>query len=137
MIYHLADIDRAANLILPLLDKHQVICFEGAMGAGKTTLIKSLCKLLGVTDEVQSPTFSIVNEYASSKGPVYHFDFYRIENEEEGFQIGLEDYLDSGKICLLEWSEKVPSFLPAEVVRVEIQILSEIEREVKIYEPAI
>lgn len=101
----------------------KVVLFKGDLGAGKTTLIKSICKTIGVKDDVQSPTFSIVNEYEAPEGLVYHFDFYRIENEEEAYDIGAEDYFYSGHLCLIEWPEKIESVLPTEaeclIVKIE------------------
>ena len=91
------------------------------MGVGKTTIIKVICKELGIIDEVQSPTFSIVNEYLTDKDEkVYHFDFYRIENIEEVYDIGIEEYFDSGNICLIEWPENIESILPEQFVRIDI-----------------
>lgn len=91
---------------------HRILCFYGAMGAGKTTFIRSLCQQLGVADQVQSPTFSIVNEYKNGEDdPVYHFDFYRLKNEEEAFDLGYEQYLFSGYFCLIEWPEKISGLL--------------------------
>ncbi len=100
-----------------------VILFKGEMGAGKTTLIKAICRELGVEDEVSSPTYSLVNEYLSEKyGPVYHFDLYRIEDEMEAMDIGIEEYLDSGNFCLLEWPEKICNLLPDDCAEVYIQV---------------
>ena len=94
----------------------------GEMGAGKTTLSKALGKALKVVDEVQSPTFSIVNEYMTDTGEtVYHFDFYRLESEEEAEAIGVEEYFYSGNYCLLEWPQKVASLLPEEFLRIDIE----------------
>ncbi|EMR00651.1 tRNA (adenosine(37)-N6)-threonylcarbamoyltransferase complex ATPase subunit type 1 TsaE [Cesiribacter andamanensis] len=96
-------------------------CFEGQMGAGKTTLITSLCRSLGVQDRVQSPTFSLVNEYLTREGElIYHFDFYRIEGPEEASRIGADEYFDSGTICLIEWPERIAPLLPHETVQLRI-----------------
>ena len=98
-----------------------VILFKGKMGAGKTTFIKSICKALNVEDEISSPTFSIVNEYHSNeRGKVFHFDFYRIEDEEEAYDFGYEEYLFSGQICLVEWPEKISNLLPQKFGLIEI-----------------
>jgi tRNA threonylcarbamoyladenosine biosynthesis protein TsaE len=129
MKFQLQDIDEAVALILPQLQKYPVIAFEGEMGAGKTTLITSLCKKLGVDSEISSPTFSIVNEYRAKNQSIYHFDFYRIDNEQDAYQIGLEEYLDSGNLCLLEWAERVPNFLPLHYLIVEIEVQDEITRQ--------
>ena len=102
---------------------HKIILFYGEMGSGKTTLIKEIVKQLGVEDTVNSPTFSLVNEYHSLKGGViYHFDFYRIENEEEAFDIGLEEYLYRNHWCFIEWPDKVENLLPLESVAVHLSI---------------
>ncbi len=92
------------------------------MGAGKTTLIKELCRTLGVADEVSSPTFSLVNEYESGIGPIYHFDLYRIRSVEELYDLGYEDYFFSGYLCLVEWPEMAPEIIPAEHHRIDIRI---------------
>ena len=102
---------------------YKIILFYGEMGSGKTTLIKEIVKQLGVEDTVNSPTFPLVNEYHSLKGGViYHFDFYRIENEEEAFDIGLEEYLYRNHWCFIEWPDKVENLLPLESVAVHLSI---------------
>jgi tRNA threonylcarbamoyladenosine biosynthesis protein TsaE len=101
-----------AKELLQFASSHRVFCLHGEMGAGKTTFVKELCKAMGVSDEVQSPTFSIVNEYKSGAGdPVFHFDFYRLKKVEEAYDIGYEDYVFSGQYCFIEWPEKVESLL--------------------------
>jgi tRNA threonylcarbamoyladenosine biosynthesis protein TsaE len=101
--------------------KHKVVLFYGEMGNGKTTLIKQLCKKLGVSESTSSPTFSIVNEYKTDKNnTIYHFDFYRIKNESEVLDFGYEEYLYSGNYCFIEWPEKIPNMLPDDVVKVTI-----------------
>ena len=101
--------------------KEPVILFKGEMGAGKTTFIKTICKALDITDEVSSPTFSIVNEYYSPvQDRVFHFDFYRLEDEEEAYDFGYEEYLFSGQICLVEWPEKISNLLPQKFGLIEI-----------------
>ena len=93
--------------------KNKTLLFYGQMGVGKTTLIKELCKSLGVLDNISSPTFSLVNEYQTAKNDkVYHFDFYRIEDEEEAYDIGIEDYFDSKNWCFVEWPENIVNLLP-------------------------
>lgn len=112
----------AKHLIGNYLD-YRVFAFYGDMGAGKTTFIKAICKHLGATDVINSPTFSIVNVYDSlNKGPLYHFDFYRIKKPEEIFDIGYEDYLFSGNYCFLEWPEKVENLLPRDIIKVKIEV---------------
>lgn len=101
--------------------KHPLMLFFGEMGAGKTTLIRHLGKKLGVEDHMGSPTFSIVNEYLGIKNPIYHFDLYRIEDEEELDAIGFREYLASGYLCLVEWPELAPSLLNEPHVRIDIR----------------
>lgn len=100
-----------------------VFAFFGRMGAGKTTFIKALCSALGAEDDVNSPTFTIVNEYRSAKGfPIYHFDFYRIKSIKEAYDIGIDEYFGGNGLCFMEWSEKIESILPEDVNRVEITV---------------
>lgn len=118
------DLPEASELILNFAGPTKVWTFYGEMGAGKTTLIKTLCEKLGVTDMVSSPTFSIVNEYATSAGePVFHFDFYRINTEREALDIGCEEYFYSGDYCFIEWPSRIPGLLPDQ--RLEIHIKEE------------
>src|SRR5688500_16303499 len=98
--------------ILNYLADYRVILFFAPMGAGKTTLINELCKQLGVTDQPSSPTFSIVNEYQSSNGSIFHFDFYRLKDEGEAYDLGYEEYFYSGNYCFVEWPEKIMNLLP-------------------------
>lgn len=110
--YSLSEIETVATNLLPHLTS-KVVLVNGEMGAGKTTMIKSLCKALNSTDLVSSPTFSLINEYrTASNEPLYHFDCYRIESEEEAYDFGAEEYLHSGHLCFIEWSEKIASLLP-------------------------
>ena len=119
--------------LISLRDEADVIAFYGSMGAGKTTLIKNLCHRMGVTDEVNSPTFAIVNEYVTEEGEsVYHFDFYRIKKLEEAFDIGYENYFYSGNLCLIEWPEMIEPLLPEKYIRVEIRHgATDDERDIK------
>ena len=120
--YNLDRIASAANYLDNIIDS-SIICFEGQMGAGKTTLISSLCKKWEIKEIVSSPTFSIVNKYESNiKGNIYHFDFYRLNNIEEILDIGFQDYLDSGSICLIEWGVRIKSFLPKNMNVIKIAI---------------
>lgn len=112
----------AAQWLIQQKDIAPVMAFYGPMGAGKTTLIKSLCKLLQVSDEVNSPTFSIVNEYLTADDTsIFHFDFYRINKLEEAYDIGYENYFYSGNLCLIEWPEKIAQLLPEKHVEVLIE----------------
>ena len=112
--YNLEDISLAADFILKNATCKTLI-FNGVMGSGKTTLIKALVNRLGSTDNVSSPTFSIVNEYNANGSTVFHFDFYRIENEYEALDIGVEDYMSQNNWCFLEWAEKIPNLIPNNV----------------------
>ena len=121
IINGLEDLPRAAKVFLEKKGGATIIAFYGAMGAGKTTFITALCRTLGVKDDVNSPTFTIVNEYRSGSGePVYHFDFYRINRLSEAMDIGLYEYFDSGNLCLIEWPEMIEELLPEETLKVQI-----------------
>jgi tRNA threonylcarbamoyladenosine biosynthesis protein TsaE len=115
------DLPVAASAIIDFATDQKIFLFYGDMGAGKTTLIKSLCKQLGSDDNVTSPTFAIVNEYTGAENNIYHFDFYRLKNQSEAMDIGFEEYLYSGKYCFIEWPEKIPDLLPLHYVTVKIQ----------------
>lgn len=120
-IQNISDIEDASKEFLRQTQGVTVYAFYGSMGAGKTTFISALCSVLGVADEVASPTFTIVNEYRTADGmPVFHFDFYRIERLSEVLDIGYEEYLDGGGICLIEWPEKIEALLPEDALRVSI-----------------
>ena len=119
--YDLTGIDDIAKLIITKAT-HKTLLFNGEMGAGKTTLIKAICDYLGVEDNVTSPSFSLVNEYQGSKDVIYHFDFYRINNEDEAYAIGFEEYEYTGDWLFIEWSEKIPNLIPEESHTVNIQI---------------
>lgn len=106
-----------------------VVAFNGEMGAGKTTFIRALCHHLGVTNDMtNSPSFSIINEYAGTEGPIYHFDLYRLNSVEEGLDIGVEDFLYSGHLCLLEWPERISPLLPDDTATVEITLNPDLTR---------
>lgn len=123
LLKDLSDLDIAAKMFIKKMHEKKVFAFYGEMGAGKTTFIKAICKALGVTATVTSPTFSLVNEYEKSDGkPIYHFDFYRIKSIEEVYDFGYEDYFYSGNICFIEWPELIEAILPENVVKVQITI---------------
>ncbi|MEI6508122.1 MAG: tRNA (adenosine(37)-N6)-threonylcarbamoyltransferase complex ATPase subunit type 1 TsaE [Bacteroidota bacterium] len=126
------EITVAAQKIIEASGNYTIWTFDGEMGAGKTTLIKAICKTLGVEDEVSSPTFSLVNEYKTNDGKtIYHFDFYRIKNIEEVYDIGYEDYFYSNNICLIEWPEKIEElFVGEDVFRIKIDKMNEEKRVV-------
>ncbi|MDQ3047480.1 MAG: tRNA (adenosine(37)-N6)-threonylcarbamoyltransferase complex ATPase subunit type 1 TsaE [Bacteroidota bacterium] len=122
----LEELPAAAKKMLKSFGDEKVILFYGEMGAGKTTLIKALCEELGVKDVVTSPTYSIVNQYKSASGQkIYHFDFYRINSEDEAYDMGYEDYFYSKSYCLVEWPEKISSLLPLTYEKVTITKLGE------------
>ena len=117
----ISELNEISQSIINRIGDKDIICFYGEMGVGKTTLIKVLCEKLGVKDNVSSPTFSIVNEYVSLDGEsIFHFDFYRMEKEEEAFDMGYEDYFYNGDLCLIEWPEKVKSIIPEDIMRIDI-----------------
>lgn len=117
------DLDQLAEAVLARAGHCPVWLFLGEMGSGKTTFIKALCARLGVVDPTNSPTFSIVNEYQTAdEKKVYHFDFYRIKNEAEAYDIGTEEYFYSGNLCFIEWPEKIPSLIPNEHAKVTIEL---------------
>lgn len=116
--------------ILNYIADYRVILFFAPMGAGKTTLINELCKQLGVTDQPSSPTFSIVNEYQSNNGLIFHFDFYRLKDEGEAYDLGYEEYFFSGNYCFVEWPEKIMNLLPPTVISIFISVLENGTRKI-------
>jgi tRNA threonylcarbamoyladenosine biosynthesis protein TsaE len=127
-------LNQTAGEIIQLASHKTLWCFEGEMGSGKTTLIREICKVLNVQDEITSPSFSLVNEYRTTSGQtIFHFDFYRIRSEEEVYDIGYEDYFDSGNLCLIEWPSKIESILEGED-KVVIRLVNESEtgRNIKV-----
>ena len=119
-IQNTENIREAAREFIQHIGEHRVFAFYGEMGAGKTTFIKAICEELGVEDVITSPTFAIVNEYTSSDGSIYHFDFYRIKKLEEVYDMGFEDYFYSGALCFIEWPELIEEVLPEDAVKVNI-----------------
>lgn len=131
IIYGLDELEQvAARLIADT--ENNILLFIGEMGVGKTTLIKEIVKQLGSNDRVSSPTFSLVNEYITSSGPIYHFDFYRIENEEEAYDIGFEEYVYSPFWKLIEWPQKIQHLLPTEHTQIDFSVLSNGKRKILI-----
>jgi len=132
IIFSLDQINEVAEQIIAQNPK-KIILFNGEMGVGKTTLIKQLCKTLGVKDATSSPTFSLVNEYYTvSNQIVYHFDFYRLNKETEALDMGVDDYLYSGNWCFIEWSEKIENLIPEEHSIISITLLEDGNRELKL-----
>ena len=128
----LADLDKVVSKLLEIGNNTPIWLFQGHMGAGKTTLIRSLCENLGVTSVVHSPTFALVNEYITTgKKTVYHFDFYRIKDETEALDIGIEEYFDSGDFCFIEWPEKIESLWPLHYLLLDLHLEENGERVLK------
>jgi tRNA threonylcarbamoyladenosine biosynthesis protein TsaE len=126
------DLDELAK---KLIKQHplKIWLMLGEMGAGKTTFVKSFCKALQVVDNMSSPTFSIVNEYKTeSQSSVFHFDFYRIKNQQEAFDIGVEEYFYSNEYCFIEWPERIPDLLPEQFMQVSIAIENENQRTIQV-----
>ena len=123
LTFSLEELHDAARSFVREMDGHTLFALYGKMGAGKTTFIKAVCRELGVADEVNSPTFSLVNEYRSDTTGelIYHFDFYRINKPEEAYDFGYEDYFYSGALCFIEWPELIEELLPEDTVKVTIE----------------
>lgn len=116
-------IEKAAEDLIDKFPQQRIFAFYGKMGAGKTTFIQAICRQLGTRDNVTSPSFAIINEYKTDTGnSIYHFDFYRIKEMEEAYDLGYEDYFYSGNYCLIEWPEKVEPLLPEDFVAVNIVV---------------
>jgi len=132
IVFSLDQIQEVAEQILAQNPK-KIILFNGEMGVGKTTLIKQLCKSLGVEDATSSPTFSLVNEYYTVNNDiVYHFDFYRLNKETEALDMGVDDYLYSGNWCFIEWSEKISNLIPEEHSTVTIELSEDGKRKLEL-----
>lgn len=134
-INSLAELHEAARAIINSLGERTVVAFHGEMGAGKTTLINEMCRLLGVeTDPTASPTFAIVNEYRSDTTAelIYHFDLYRVETLDEALDMGVEDYLDCGALCLIEWPDVIDPVLPDDTADVTIEVNADGSRTVRV-----
>ena len=132
IIYSLEDLSEVAAAIIASV-KNKTLLFYGEMGVGKTTLIKEICKQLNVLDKISSPTFSLVNEYQTSKKEaVFHFDFYRIINEEEALDMGIEEYLYNNDWCLIEWPQNVENLLPLDSVEIHLSIIENGQRNLQI-----
>jgi tRNA threonylcarbamoyladenosine biosynthesis protein TsaE len=122
-ITSLHGLEKAAKKLISEFPDQRVFAFYSKMGAGKTTFIQDICRHLGTTDNITSPTFALINEYKTPENTsIFHFDFYRIKNLEEAFDLGYEDYFYSGNYCFIEWPEKIESLLPENVVEVKIEV---------------
>ena len=128
-VYNLDNINKASKLVIDNI-KTTVVRIDGKMGAGKTKIISNICMQLGVKEVITSPTFSLVNTYQSSNGPIYHFDFYRLQNSNEALDIGIEEYLESGNVCFLEWAEKIENHLPLNYDHYILKVLNDNTRRI-------
>jgi tRNA threonylcarbamoyladenosine biosynthesis protein TsaE len=125
------ELEKVAQGLMGGFKNNRVFVFSGALGSGKTTFIKYICKVLGVKSGISSPTFSLVNEYEGAHGSVvYHFDFYRIKDIQEAYDIGYEEYFYSGNYCFIEWPEKIPGLLPLDAMKIKIEIKNDGTREI-------
>ncbi len=130
--FALTELDQVAEELIKAAGDVSVWLFFGEMGAGKTTLIKAIGRHLGVYSPMASPTFSIVNEYDTAESQtICHFDFYRLKREEEAYDIGVDEYFDSGRLCLVEWPERVPNLVPPRHFEIRLTILSETQRRLQ------
>lgn len=130
-ISSIKDLEKTAKNLITTFQEQRIFAFYGKMGAGKTTFIQAICKFLGSDDNVTSPTFALINEYKTNDfSSVFHFDFYRIKNLEEAFDLGYEDYLYSGDYCLIEWPEKIEPLLPEKIVEVKIEVADDESRTI-------
>ena len=134
--FKLSEIDEIASFISDLLTQYQVACFEGNLGAGKTTLISAICKKLSVIDTVTSPTFSILNVYQTKPGSRYaqivHADLYRISSEEEAVRAGIEEYFYGNACCMVEWPQKAPGILPDTFLSITLSVIDQDERLIEV-----
>ncbi len=129
VVENINELKKAASLMINLMGDDRIFLFNGNMGVGKTTLIKAICETMHVIEPINSPTFSIVNEYTAPDGKIiYHFDCYRIKNVREAFEMGAEEYLYSGNYCFIEWAEKIAPLLPDSFVEINI---TEIENGIR------
>ena len=128
-----SELSGVANEVVKMLQDFPIVCFNGEMGAGKTTFIKVICEQLGVEDDMSSPTFSIVNEYRDRRDQsIYHFDFYRVESLREAIEIGVEEYFYSGDVCFIEWPEMINHLIPEQHLEINIKLAGDFGREITI-----
>jgi tRNA threonylcarbamoyladenosine biosynthesis protein TsaE len=132
LIFNLANIREKAQKFWDTVNNKKVIAFHGEMGSGKTTFIHALCEEMQVTSSISSPTFSIINEYVSPHGNIFHIDLYRLKDEEEAIRAGVEDCLYSGNFCLIEWPEKAPGILPENTMHVFLDFIDSQTRRLRL-----
>ncbi len=136
VVNNLQGLEAAASQVLSEMGQNKILAISGKMGAGKTTFIKALCNVLGVTDVVSSPTFSLVNEYVSEdNGSIYHFDLYRLKKINEVYDIGYEEYFFSDHFCFVEWPELILELLPDSYVYLRIEVCDDDQRLLKLVDP--
>jgi tRNA threonylcarbamoyladenosine biosynthesis protein TsaE len=134
VVYNISQIHDVASQVLAQFDHRKAWAFYAPMGAGKTTFIHALCDVLQVTDKVSSPTFAIINAYKSPQfATIYHMDWYRLKSEEEAINAGVEDALQQGDLCFVEWPEKAPDLLPDDVLNITIELLDVATRQIRIH----
>lgn len=132
-IESIESIDKVAKEFIEIMGDKKVYAFNGKMGAGKTTFIKAICECMGVQETINSPTFSIVNEYEAKNGDIiYHFDCYRINKIQEALDFGADEYLNSGNICFIEWAENIAPLLPDSITNVNIEEITNGTRKIEI-----
>ena len=129
VVYSLNKIDEISQLIIDKIKTVKTIMLRGELGSGKTTLVKSVLKRMGVNDSVTSPTFSILNEYDFAGNIIYHFDLYRIENKDEALNLGLEEYFYSSNLCLIEWGSKIEDLIPDNKHKINLDYIDEKHRK--------
>lgn len=132
--YDITGINTAAEKLLAFCGKHKKLAIYGEMGAGKTTLVRAMCQVLGIHENVSSPTFAIVNEYSTPESDtlVYHLDLYRLKNLQEALDIGVENYLEDENYCFVEWPELIEPLLPPDTVRIKLELVHESQRKILI-----
>jgi len=131
IVNNIDELTVAAHQVFAYAKGRNIMTFLGEIGAGKTTFIQRICQQLGVEEAVTSPTFSLVNEYTNTKGDtIYHIDLYRLKNEEEAINIGIEEYLDRATYCFIEWPRIIENLLPDEVVRISMETLADSKRKI-------
>jgi tRNA threonylcarbamoyladenosine biosynthesis protein TsaE len=130
--FNLTEIDQMARVFWNAFPNKKIYAFQGNMGAGKTSFIRALCGLKKVKETVGSPTFSIINEYSSTSGIIYHLDLYRLKDEEEAIRAGVEDCLYSGEICLVEWPDRAPGIFPSDTLGIKLEMLDPDTRKLQV-----